>query len=62
MVARIIQDPIVEGALVSQDIETDYVVAMVGGYDFDRSQFNQSLSGLSPAWLIIQTNYLFCWS
>ena len=32
----------VEGALVSQDIETDYVVAMVGGYDFDRSQFNRA--------------------
>ncbi|MEE2835666.1 MAG: PBP1A family penicillin-binding protein [Myxococcota bacterium] len=41
-VARIIQDPMVEGALVSQDIETDYVVAMVGGYDFDRSQFNRA--------------------
>jgi penicillin-binding protein 1A len=32
----------VEGAVVSQDIETDYVVAMVGGYDFDRSQFNRA--------------------
>ncbi len=42
VVARIIQDPVVEGALVSQDIETDYVVAMVGGYDFDRSQFNRA--------------------
>lgn len=40
--ARVVQDPMVEGAIVSQDIETDYVVAMVGGYDFDRSQFNRA--------------------
>jgi len=42
VVARVIQDPMAEAALVSQDIETDYVVAMVGGYDFDRSQFNRA--------------------
>jgi penicillin-binding protein 1A len=40
--AHIVQDPRVEGALVSQDLRTDYVVAMVGGYDFDRSQFNRA--------------------
>ncbi|MBM66561.1 MAG: penicillin-binding protein [Myxococcales bacterium] len=37
---RVVQDPLPEGALVSQDLRTDYVVALAGGYDFDRSQFN----------------------
>lgn len=36
----VVQDPLAEGALVSQDLRTDYVVALAGGYDFDRSQFN----------------------
>ncbi|MEC7750675.1 MAG: PBP1A family penicillin-binding protein [Myxococcota bacterium] len=36
----VVQDPLPEGALVSQDLRTDYVVALAGGYDFDRSQFN----------------------
>jgi penicillin-binding protein 1A len=35
------QTPRVQGALFSYDHETGYVVAMVGGGDFDRSQFNR---------------------
>lgn len=37
------QEPLVEGALVSIDPLTGYVKAMVGGYDFKRSQFNRAV-------------------
>lgn len=37
------QEPLVEGALVSIDPMTGYVRAMVGGYDFKRSEFNRAL-------------------
>jgi penicillin-binding protein 1A len=33
--------PVLEGALVALEPGTGYVRAMVGGYDFDRSQFNR---------------------
>jgi penicillin-binding protein 1A len=36
------QDPKLQGALVSIDPWTGYVVAMVGGYDFDASEFNRA--------------------
>jgi penicillin-binding protein 1A len=36
------QDPKLQGALVSVDPWTGYVVAMVGGYDFDASEFNRA--------------------
>ena len=36
------QSPIVEGALLSLDVGTDEVLALVGGYDFERSQFNRA--------------------
>ncbi|MEJ5243520.1 MAG: PBP1A family penicillin-binding protein [Desulfomicrobiaceae bacterium] len=36
------QDPGVEGALVSMDPRTGEVLALVGGYDFFRSQFNRA--------------------
>lgn len=36
------QDPGVEGALVSLDPRTGEVLALVGGYDFFRSQFNRA--------------------
>ena len=36
------QDPRLQGALVSVDPWTGYVVAMVGGYDFDASEFNRA--------------------
>jgi len=35
------QDPIVQGALLSIDIGTQEVLALVGGYDFAKSQFNR---------------------
>ncbi len=37
------QDPKLQGALVSVDPWTGYVEAMVGGYDFDASEFNRAL-------------------
>lgn len=37
------QEPIAEAALVSFDQETSDIVAMVGGYDFSRSEFNRAL-------------------
>ena len=40
------QDPEVEGALVAIEPETGYVRAMVGGYDFQRSQFNRAAQAL----------------
>ncbi|HVI96162.1 MAG TPA: transglycosylase domain-containing protein, partial [Anaeromyxobacter sp.] len=36
------QDPKLQGALVSVDPWSGYVVAMVGGYDFDASEFNRA--------------------
>jgi penicillin-binding protein 1A len=36
------QDPALQGALVSVDPWSGYVVAMVGGYDFDASEFNRA--------------------
>ena len=36
------QEPALQGALVSVDPWTGYVVAMVGGYDFDASEFNRA--------------------
>jgi penicillin-binding protein 1A len=39
-------DPQLEGALVSIDLTTGYVKAMVGGYDYERSQFNRVAQAL----------------
>jgi membrane carboxypeptidase/penicillin-binding protein len=36
-----LQDPVVEGALLSLDVATGEVLALVGGWDFDRSQFDR---------------------
>ncbi len=36
------QEPHLQGALVSQDPGTGYVDAMVGGYDFEASEFNRA--------------------
>ena len=38
---RLEQTPRVQGALFSYDHQTGYAVAMVGGLDFDRSEFNR---------------------
>jgi len=37
------QVPLVQGALISIDLKTGYVVAMVGGRDFRESQFNRAI-------------------
>lgn len=37
------QEPLVEGSLVSFDLQTQDVLAMVGGYDYSRSEFNRAL-------------------
>lgn len=36
------QEPLVEGALIAFDQKTEDIVALVGGYDFHRSQFNRT--------------------
>lgn len=40
------QVPLVQSALVSADPKTGYVKAMVGGYDFMRSEFNRATQSL----------------
>jgi penicillin-binding protein 1A len=39
----LLQEPMVEGALLSLEIETGEVLALVGGYDFERSEFDRAL-------------------
>lgn len=36
------QEPSVQGALVSMDPQTGYVHAMIGGYNFEQSEFNRA--------------------
>jgi penicillin-binding protein 1A len=36
------QEPLVSGALVSLDVKTGAVLSMVGGFDFETSQFNRA--------------------
>jgi penicillin-binding protein 1A len=43
------QDPEVEGALVAIHPATGEIKAMVGGYDYDRSQFNRATQALRQA-------------
>ena len=37
------QDPEVQGALLALEASSNHVLAMIGGYDFDSSQFNRAL-------------------
>lgn len=37
------QDPVAEASLISFDQNTSEVIAMVGGYDFSRSEFNRAI-------------------
>ncbi len=39
-------EPALEGALVSVDPKTGYILTMVGGYDFQRSKFNRAVQAL----------------
>jgi penicillin-binding protein 1A len=41
--ARLEQAPEVQGAVLAIDNRTGHVLAMVGGYDFDRSKFNRAV-------------------
>lgn len=41
----IYQEPIVQGALISMNPFTGEVLAMVGGYDFKKSEFNRTTQG-----------------
>jgi penicillin-binding protein 1A len=36
------QEPKLEGALIAMDPTSGYVVAMIGGYDFNKSEFNRA--------------------
>ncbi len=36
------QEPMLQGAIVSVDPQRGYVTAMIGGYDFDASEFNRA--------------------
>ena len=36
------QEPLVEGALISFDLESEGILALVGGYSYSRSQFNRA--------------------
>ncbi len=36
------QEPLVEGSLISFDLETSEIIALVGGYSYSRSQFNRA--------------------
>jgi penicillin-binding protein 1A len=40
------QEPIVQGALVALEPQTGYLRALVGGYDFSRSQFNRATQAI----------------
>jgi penicillin-binding protein 1A len=39
-------DPLIQGALVAIEPETGEVKALVGGYDYEKSQFNRATQGL----------------
>jgi penicillin-binding protein 1A len=40
------QEPIIQGALLSMDVQTGNVLAMVGGYDFNQSEFNRAIQAM----------------
>jgi penicillin-binding protein 1A len=39
---RLVQEPAVEGALLALEVDTGEVMALVGGYDFERSEFDRA--------------------
>ena len=43
VVVALEQDPLVQGALFSIEAQTGYVLAMEGGYDFAKSEFNRAM-------------------
>ena len=45
MAARLWQEPEIEAALMSMDVETGAVRVMVGGSSFEKTQFNRAIQG-----------------
>lgn len=37
------QDPHLQGAMISLDPQSGYIIAMIGGYDFEKSEFNRAI-------------------
>ena len=56
---RLRQLPEVSGAMVAMDPWTGRVLAMVGGFSFDQSQFNRATQALSAAGFVVQAAGLF---
>src|SRR6202022_4953627 len=47
------QDPKLQGALISTDPNSGYVMAMIGGYDFEKSGFNRAFQACrQPGWAL----------
>jgi len=42
----LLQEPEIEGALVAMDNRTGAILAMVGGFDFERSEFNRAVQSV----------------
>ncbi len=40
---KLLQEPEIEGALIAMDNRTGAILALVGGYDFERSEFNRAI-------------------
>lgn len=40
------QEPLAQGGLISMEASTGYIKAMVGGYDFSKSQFNRATQAI----------------
>ena len=57
-IVRLEQVPHPQATIFTADHHNAYVVAMVGGYDYDRSVFNRRRPGLPPARLDLQADLL----
>lgn len=49
------QDPLAEAALLSFDQDSEEVISMVGGFDFNKSQFNRAVQSRRQAGSIFKT-------
>ena len=45
-VVELEQEPLAQGALLSFDLKTGDIIAMVGGYDFEKSKYNRTYQAL----------------